>query len=254
MTVRAHAARRRRGWIALAVVLLVLAALVVAAEFAARAIVPGVVRSIVIERLALPADQELGVEVPGILLPQLISGSFDELRLTSERVTIGGVTGSADVTATAVPLGGGEIGSASGTVAIDQGELQNLLGASELPVEEIALDEPHVTVSGSVQLFGQSVPVALTAEPGADAGALLLTPVAASIAGNQIDLQQLAAVLGRAGRALADTHRVCIADRLPAGITLTGLRIDGHRAVAEIVADGRITLDPSLLENGSCSG
>ncbi|WP_309065166.1 LmeA family phospholipid-binding protein [Microbacterium sp.] len=254
MTATARTARRRRPWIALVVVLAVVAALVVAAEVAARAIVPGIVRSIVIEQLDLPADQQLDVEVSGILLPQLIAGRLDQLHLASGKVTLGGVTGSADVTATDVPVSGGELGSASGTVSIDQAQLQALLAGSELPIDEIALDEPNVTVTGSVDVLGRAVPVGLTATPGADAGELLLTPVSASLAGNEIDLQRLGSLLGAAGARLTDTQRLCIADRLPAGITLTGLRVDGERAVIDIAADGRIAVDPALLENGTCSG
>jgi hypothetical protein len=59
-------------------------------------------------------------------------------------------------------------------------------------------------------------------------------------------------MIGGAAESITQPQRVCIADRLPAGITLTGLRIEGTRAVADISADGRITVDQALLENGTC--
>lgn len=246
------AARRARWPWVLLVLVVILAALAVAAELVARAVLPGVVRSIVIEQLDLPADQQLDVEASGILLPQLIGGTLDELHLSSDRVTIGGVTGSADVVATSVPLRGGALGGAEGTVSIDADEFQLLIDRAELPVDEVAFEEPDVTASGTVPFLGQSIPVSLTVTPGADAGELLLTPVSASLAGTRIDLQQLGARLGSVGSELAATQRICIADRLPAGITLTGLRIEGGRAIADITADGRIAVDPTLLENGTC--
>ena len=89
--------RARWPWVVL-VIVLVLAALVVAAEFLARAILPGIVRGIVIEQLDLPQDQQLDVDAAGILLPQLIGGRLDELHLTTDAVTFGGITGAADVT------------------------------------------------------------------------------------------------------------------------------------------------------------
>ena len=92
--------RARWPWVLL-IIVAVVAVLVVAAEIIARAVLPSVVRGIVIEQLDLPADQQIDVAASGILLPQLIGGRLDELHLSSEKVTIGGITGSADVTATA---------------------------------------------------------------------------------------------------------------------------------------------------------
>ena len=79
--------RRRWPWVLL-IVVVVLGLLVVAAEFIARAVLPGVVRSLVIDELNLPADQQLDVEADGILLPQLIGGSLDRLDIRSVDVTV----------------------------------------------------------------------------------------------------------------------------------------------------------------------
>ena len=238
-------------WVVI-IVIAVLAVLVVVAELIARSIVPSTVRSLVIDELGLPADQQLDVEASGILLPQLLAGSLDELRISSDEVTLEGITGAAEVTATRVPLRGGALGTADGTVTIDQSQFAGLLEASRLPVAEVTLDEPDVTVHGAIPVLGREIPLALTLTPGADDGDLLLTPISVEIAGSEVDIQRLAALLGDAGEALAGQQRVCIADRLPAGITLTGLRIDGTTVVADIAADGRIAVDDSLLEPGTC--
>ena len=243
--------RARWPWVVL-VVVLVLAGLIVAGELAARAIVPSTVRSLVISNLDLPADQQLDVQTPGVLLPQLISGTLDEVRLASDDVTIGGITGSARVTATDVPITGGELGAAEGTVSIDQDEFSSLLENSQLPITRIALAAPNATVEGELELFGRQVPVGLTVTPAAEDGDLLLAPVSLMINGAQVDLGAVAGMVGGAAASITQPQRVCIADRLPAGITLTGLRIEGTRAVADISADGRITVDPALLENGTC--
>lgn len=243
--------RARWPWVVL-VIVLVLAALAVAAELVARAVVPSTVRSLVISNLDLPADQQLDVQTPGILLPQLISGRLDEVRLASDAVTIGGITGSARVAATDVPVSGGALGAATGTVSIDQGEFSSLLEASQLPVSSITLAAPNATVEAQIELFGQQIPLGLTVTPGAQDGDLLLTPVSLTVNGAAVDLGAVSGLAGAAGAAITQPQRICIADRLPAGITLTGLRIEGSRAVADISADGRITVDQTLLENGSC--
>ncbi|MEV7631180.1 DUF2993 domain-containing protein [Microbacterium sp. NPDC089318] len=253
MTTTLAARRRARWpWVVLAIVL-VLTALVVAGELVARAVVPNAVRSIVIDNLDLPADQQIDVQVPGLMLPQLIAGTLDEVRLASDEVTVGGITGSARVTATDVPVSGGALGGAKGTVSIDQDEFSSLLDAAQLPVTRISLAAPNATVEGEVELFGRQIPVGLTVTPGAQDGDLLLTPVSLKINGAEVDLGAVSGVVGGIAETITQPQRVCIADRLPAGITLTGLRIEGTRAVADISADGRISVDPALLENGTCA-
>lgn len=243
--------RRRWPWVLL-IVVVVLALLVVAAEFVARAVLPGIVRSIVVEQLDLPADQQLDVEAEGILLPQLIGGTLDTLHLSTDSVTLEGITGAADVTATGVPLRGGDLGGASGTIRIDQAQFTSLLADTDLPVETVEFDAPNATVGGSFTVFGQSVPLSLTLTPGAVEGDLELTPVAASIGGLDIDLDQVGSALGSLGEGLTQPQRVCIADQLPAGLTLTGLEIVDGAAVIDIDVNGAIVSDASLQDKGVC--
>ncbi|MFF7292182.1 DUF2993 domain-containing protein [Microbacterium sp. NPDC008134] len=248
----ASARRRRRWpWVVL-VIVVVLAALVVAAEFVARAVLPGVVRSIVIEQLDLPGDQQLEVDAGGILLPQLIAGRLDSLHLSTDAVTLEGITGAVDVTATGVPLRGGDLTSASGTIRIDEDQFTSLLSTTDLPVDTVTLDEPNATVSGSITVLGLAVPISLTLTPGAIEGDLELTPVSLSVGGVEIDAAQVGSNLGAIGADLTRPQRICIADQLPAGLTLTGLEIDGSVAVIDIDVDGAIVTDESLLEKGTC--
>lgn len=249
----AEAGRRRARWPRVVlIVIVVLAVLLVAAELIARAVLPNIVRTIVVEQLDLPSDQQLDVQASGVLVPQLITGTLDELQLSSDDVTIGGITGAAHVTAIGVPLRGGALGSAKGTVSVDQVQFAALLEGSQLPDAEISLDAPNATLQGEITLLRRGIPVGLTVMPGAEDGDLLLTPVSVTLGGNELDLKALAGRFGDIGERLAGPQRLCIADRLPAGITLTGLRIEGTRAVADISADGRIAVDPALLENGTC--
>lgn len=247
------APRRRRRWPwVVVIVVIVLALLVVAAEFVARAVLPGIVRSIVVEQLDLPADQQLDVETEGLLLPQLIGGSLDTLHLSTDSVTLEGVTGVAEVTATGVPLRGGDLGGAAGTIRIDQSQFTSLLAGTDLPVESVEFEAPNATVSGSITVFGADVPLSLTLTPGAVAGDLELTPVAASIGGLDIDLDRVGSSLGSLGEGLTQPQRVCIADQLPAGLTLTGLQIVDGAAVIDIDVDGAIVTDTSLQDKGVC--
>ncbi|GGM47319.1 LmeA family phospholipid-binding protein [Microbacterium saperdae] len=246
-----RAKRRRWPWVLL-IVVVVLGLLVVAAEFIARAVLPGVVRSLVIDELDLPADQQLDVEADGILLPQLIGGTLDSLHLSTDSVTLEGITGAADVTATGIPLRGGDLGGASGTIRIDQTQFTALLADTDLPVDTVAFEAPNATVSGTVSVLGIDIPVALTVTPGAADGDLELTPVELSVGGLVIDAGQVGSTLGSLGENLTQTQQICIADQLPAGLTLTGLEIVGSEAVIDIDVNGAIVTDETLLEKGVC--
>jgi len=248
----AEGARRARWPWVLIIVVLVLAALVVAAELVARAVLPGVVRGIVIEQLDLPADQQLDVDASGILLPQLIGGRLDQLHLSTDSVTIGGITGAVDVTAEGVPLSGGDLADAQGTVRVDAEQFTTLVTASDLPIDSVEFAEPDVTVSGSLAVFGISLPIALTVTPGADAGELLLTPVSLQVAGATLNAQQVADRFGSIAEQLTETQRICIADQLPAGLTMTDLMVDDDEVVVDIQVDGAIVTDEKLQENGVC--
>lgn len=243
--------RARWPWVVL-IVVVVLAALVVAIEFVARAVLPTIVRGIVIEQLDLPADQQLDVDASGILLPQLISGRLDRLHLSTESVTIGGITGAADVTAEGVPLGGGDLTDARGTVRVDAEQFTALVATSDLPIDSVVFAEPDVTVSGSIAVLDISVPIALTATPEADAGELLLTPVSLQVAGATLNAQQVADRFGPIAEQLTRTQRICIADQLPAGLTMTDLVVDGDEVLVDIHVDGAIATDETLQDNGVC--
>jgi hypothetical protein len=245
--------RRRWPWVLL-IVVVVLAALAVAGEFLARALLPGVVRGIVIQQLDLPSDQQLDVDAEGILLPQLISGRLDALHLSTQSVTIEGITGAADVTARGVPLRGGDLGGASGTISIDESQFTQLLAGTDLPIDQVTFDAPDVTVSGSVQVLALSIPVSLTVTPGAADGALQLTPRSISIGGVVVDADQVQDTLGGIGSELTRTQSICIADRLPAGLTITGLEVKGAAAIIDIDVDGAIVTDQRLQQPGVCAG
>lgn len=247
-----RARRRRWPWVLL-IVVVVLAALAVAAELLARAILPGIVRSVVIEQLDLPAEQQLEVDADGILLPQLIGGRLDSLHLSTDSVTWQGVTGAVDVTAAGVALDGTALDAASGTIRIDETQFTQLLAGSEIPGDEVSFDAPDATISGEVQVLGMSLPVSVTVTPGVSEGDLQLTPQAITIGGLAVDADQVQSTLGSFGGELTRTQTICIADQLPAGLTLTGLEIDGSAAIIDIDVDGGIVTDETLQQPGSCA-
>jgi hypothetical protein len=249
--------RRRRRWPwVLGILVVVLAALVVGGEFVARAVVAQQIRAQVITALKLPADQQLDVAVDGIVLPQLVAGRLDDVHLSTKSVAIGPITSAVKVDATGVPLRGGALGSATGTFRITADQLQAAVKAAageSAPIDAVTIAGSDVKATGSVELFGATVPLALSLTPGAEGGELTFTPTSASIGALTVDPDTVASSpFGAALKPLFATQKVCIADRLPAGVHLGGLRVKDGVLVATFTADSAITTDPALLENGTC--
>ncbi|PTT16784.1 hypothetical protein DBR36_12155 [Microbacterium sp. HMWF026] len=104
----------------------------------------------------------------------------------------------------------------------------------------------------TVTLFGVGIPVGVTATPGAADGDLTLTPSGFRIAGNVIDADTLRGQFGGVADPLVQTQSLCIADRLPAGLTLTSATVQGQDLVATFDIAGALLNDPALQANGTC--
>lgn len=243
--------RRRWPWVLLGVLLL-LAVLVVAAEILARSLLPGIVRDVVIEKLDLPADQQLDVDAAGLLLPQLLAGRLDELRIATDDVALGTLDGAADVTLTGVPLHGGDLGAATGTLTLAPDQFTPLLAAASVPLDTVSLAAPDASFSGTVDVLGFSLPVTVTVTPTIDDGDLLLTPTSLTLGGIVLTAEELSSRLGGLGIDLAAAHRVCLAARLPAGIALTDLTVRENDVVVAFRVNGAIASDPALQRIGTC--
>lgn len=250
--------KSRAGWVWL-VGILVVAALAVAAWFIGEAIARDVVTNTVRERfiteLSLPTDQQVDVGVEGAVLPQLIGGTLNEITLASEDVTLGEITGDVTLDATGIAIRGDAAAeSASGTIALDTAQLQTLLSNVDgFPVETVGLAAPDVTVSTEFSIFGAAVPLGIALTPSAADGDLILTPSALTLAGADIDASDLADRLGGLADGIVRDWNVCIAQYIPAGVTLTDVTVEGEQIIAAIDIDGAIVSQPELLENGTCS-
>lgn len=248
--------RRRTGrWIAVIVVVVVLlVAAVVAAEFIARSVVTSTVRSLVVSNVGLPDDQDVDVQVAGLVLPQVIGGRLDEVTVSSDDVTLGPITGDVRVDLRSVPISAGS--AADGGVAsvrLDRDQVRALLAElPDLPAGTVDVAAPDVSFETSLSLFGIGIPVGVTVTPGAAEGDLTLTPTGFQVAGNALDADTLRGQFGGVADAILQTRSLCIADRLPAGLTLTSATVQGQDLVATFDIAGGIVSDPALQADGTC--
>lgn len=255
MTDAARPRRRTGRWIAVAVIAVVLVAgLAVAAEFIARSVVTNTVRSLVVQNVGLPDDQEVDVSVGGLVLPQLVTGRLDDVTASSDDVTLGPLTGDVRVELRGVPVAGdaaADEGTAS--VRLDEGQLRALLSqVPDFPSGTVTLAAPDLAFTSELSLFGVAIPVGVSVTPGASAGDLTLTPSAFQLGGNAVDADTLRSQLGGVADTVLGTRNLCIADRLPAALTLTSATIQGQSLVAAFEIDGGVLVDPALQADGSC--
>jgi hypothetical protein len=251
-------ARRRRVWpwiVAFAIVAVLAVAAWFAAEAIARQVLTGVVREQVRTQLSLPADHPIDVDVPGTLIPQLIGGSIDELTISSDDVAFNGVTGDVTVTAHDVAVRGtGEMSGATGTVTLDEAQLQALLSTVEgFPADTVGLQAPDVTMSMELSLFGVGIPVGVALTPSASEGDIVLAPTALQLGDSEVTADALRNQFGGLADTVLRDWNVCIAQYLPAGVTLTGVEVQGDQLVADFDVDGAIATDPALQQNGVCA-
>lgn len=242
-------------WLAGIVVLLVLivgGALV--GEWLARDVTTKTIRGTVVTQLGLPKDQDVDVELQGSVLLQLITGSLDDVTVSSQDVALGPLTGDITLHATDVPVRGeGTASSGTATIGIDEAKLRALMGTVEgFPADTLGLAAPDVTMTYPLSLLGVQFPVGVALQPSAADAELVLTPSSFQLGDAKISADDLRDRFGKVAQSALGSWNVCIAQYIPAGMALTSAAVQGDRLVATFDVDGGIVSDPTLQAKGTC--
>lgn len=250
--------RRRRRWpwlVALVVVLVLLIGAFFAGEWIARDLITKGVQQQVVSRLGLPADQQVDVDIPGSVLLQLAGGTLDEVTLSSDDVSVGDVTGDITVDLRQVAIWNGPtMGDGSATVTLDEPQVRALLATVDgFPADSVGLAAPNLTASTELSLFGAAIPLQLALTPSAADGDLVLTPASLQLAGADITADGVRARFGALADPVLQGWRVCVAQYLPAGVPLTGVRVEGATLVADFSVEGSLLTDAAQREKGACA-
>lgn len=247
--------RRRRGWVVVIVVVAVLAALVVAAEFAARAIVPQVVRSQLIQNLGLPADQAIDVEIPGLVLPQLVVGNIPVMSLSADDVEVDGLSGDVEVAIEDAPVRpSGDWSGARAVVVLDEDQVRTILSRVDgFPVDAFRLAPPDVALDTELNLFGAAIPLGVRLSAAAEDGDLVLSPTTFRLGDVDVSADALREQVGPLVGSFAQSWPVCLAQYLPRALTLTGVAVEERGVVAAFEIDSAILRDETAQQPGSCS-
>lgn len=249
--------RRRPGrWIA---GILVIVAFGVGAwfvgEWLARDLTTKTIRTLVASQLHLPASQKVDVDVSGAVLPQLIVGTLGDVTISSQDVALGPFEGDVRVVARDIPVrGGADLGGASATITMDEGQLRALLATVDgFPSESVALAAPDVTMTFTLSFFGVDFPVGVALAPSARDGDLVLTPSSFRLGDADVSADDLRQRFGTFADPVLRDWPVCLGRHLPAGVALSSVEVRGADVVASFAVDGGIARDPELQQPGSCS-
>jgi len=249
---------RRRVWpwlVAVAAVLVVIAVvIIVIVETVVRSNIESGIASQVRTGLELPADQPVDVSIEGPLTLQLLTGSLDDLRLSSDDVPLGPTTADVEVTlrgvSTAAPY---TVGVGAATVILDQSQVAALTDSvAQIDILELALEDPAIVVGTELSLFGFGIPVSLSLVPSAQAGELVLRPESLQVSGLAVTADGVRQQFGAIADPILQDWRICVAEYLPAGATLTAASVTDDHLVATFDIDGRMLDDATLQQNGTC--
>ena len=203
------------------VVVLVLTAAVIAADWWVRGQVADRIQHEVEQSLGLPAG-EARVEVAGFsALAQLASGRLEHVRVGLDEFTTGEVTGRADLVATGIPL---DTGQPVETVRVEFTAEPDAV-AAVLPNEDVELGDAELRVTRTLNLLGVQVGIVVGLEPRVQDGKLVLTPTSVDVNGSRSSAEELRARFGAVADTVLQPRTVCVARWLPRDLTLIGVRV-----------------------------
>lgn len=251
------AVRTTRPWRRVLAVLLGIALLAGAAEFALRLIIPGVIGGIVRDELHLTEDHPVEVSLGGSALLHALRGGIGDVSVEIPNAPlIEGVVLDARVHADFSPFDPqtGEIrgGTASLTVPKDQlGPVIALLTSGVAQTGEVRGDE--LAVGRTVEAFGQQLTITARIALDVHGGDVEIEPRGVEAAGLELSAEQLSQATGSLLDPILQPQTVCVRDRIPAGVVLADVVLSSTGSVRiEADLDPRILSDPAQLEPGVC--
>lgn len=254
-----EAPRRRHRvwpWVLGGILVLVVAAVLVV-DYLARGFAEDLIAGQVAEVLEVPDGTPVEVEVGGgSVLLQALSGSLDHIRVSVDDYPVGPLAGDLTLVAEGVPL---DVSKPTRALTVTLDVPESALGAiagelSGVPIDSVALEEPEIVANGSLTLFGLSLPLGLGLTPGAEDGALTFIPTSIRIGDNTIDAGGLASdpIWGGLARTVLQQQTVCIADQLPAALTITSVTVRGEVLRIELDGSGQALGGDGFSTNGTC--
>jgi hypothetical protein len=181
-------------------------------------------------------------------LQQWLHGSFDDVTITSNDLRIDGAPASARIRAHGLPVSGGTVRDASGTLTVSQSALTRLAPLASVDAGPPRLGPDTVSTSLKRQVLGVPITVDVTLEPSVRGEYVRLSPTKAQLRSGPVSVPGTALIR----TLLPNGISVCSAKYLPLGVRLTGVDVRTGSATLAFTAK-RLNLDDLQSgRTGSC--
>lgn len=242
--------RAGRAWIIVLVLVAVLAAVVVIADFVIRNVAEQRVADQLEQNLPDGVEGDVDVTIGGLsVIAQYLAGSMDRVELSAPELSVQGVPIAVDVVATDVPPGlDAPVGRVTATLDADEAAINQLIEIPDVP-GEVVLGDGTVGYADTARFLGVSIDYTVTAEATAAGDRVLLQPVGVEVGagGGAIDLSGLIERITG-----GDPIPVCVAEYLPEGVEVQQIVVEPGSATVALQADGLRLDEQSLATKGSC--
>lgn len=235
-------------WLKVVIALLVsVGVLAGLAEWGLRLLVPGIVQSTVRSKLDLPKSHPVDVELGGSALLHALRGGVGDIEVDIPDAPVAdGVVASLTFRADQVPFSvtTGDIADATATMFVPADKLGPVVSMLTSGVADSGKTSGGDLVVGrTVDALGFQVPIEATLKLAVEDGQVRVEPTGLSAVGFDLNAEQLAAATGGLLDPLLSSRLICVSDKLPAGVTLTQIRITTGGARVDVA------LAPDFLSN-----
>jgi hypothetical protein len=251
--------RRRWPWVLL-IIAVVLAILLVIAyvigENYAKNYARDYIKQRIVAVLGIEDPSTVKVDVAGPVLLQALAGKLNDVDVTAESVTFGTLSGAATVHAEGVPLdANAKTDKLDVTFAMPEDQVASALAGnlSGLNLDSIALEEPEIKVTSTLNLFFFTLPVGMGIVPSAEDGELVFTPTTVTLGDQDYTVDELKQEIGDLAGPLLDQQSLCVNESLPVALKIVDVDVVKKDLVIKINGDGVVMGGTDLSTPGTCA-
>jgi hypothetical protein len=240
------------------VVIIILIVGVVLVETVGRSVATQLVRDKIVASLGLESNDGVAVDLgSGSLIVQALTGGVDVVTVDIDSFEVNGITSSARLVATEVPLNQSKpLETLAIDVTMPGNQIDKLAGSlSGLELDSIELNGSAIRVSTVFELLFIRIPVAVDLLPVAAGDAIAFEPQSVLLGDEEIsvaDLRENRLFSGLAG-SLLDSREFCVASSLPTALSIDEVEVQGTDLVIRLSADGIPLDDATWKEYGTCA-